>query len=394
MAQQQFTCRWAFLSCSSIASVFLPDIILPRDDSDPIKHEIVAISTTGPHERVQKWLTEEHKVPNASSVRIYSSWEEMLRNGDFDIVYISTPHSIHYEQVMAALKNKRNVLVEKPATMTRQQYEILSEEAEKQNVVLMEAMWTRYLPATLYLQKELLPKLGEVRRVYAEFSFPIWSPEMPLSSRFLDKGAGAGALLDQGVYALTWADIALSSIENTTTSVVYANTMPVRCGNNDVDDINTVVLSSTRKDGVQAAVGIITTSMTLTGSNKPSFYHRFRAQKAGPSVRIEGTLGSIAIPFPPIKPEELQVQWYGPDYLDLEGLEQNEVIKKPVERGWGIWYQADVIAKEVLKRRSGGEETKGSVIDKDGSLRVLGWMDQARKISGITYDSKLESTEL
>ena len=59
------------------------------------------------------------------------------------------------------------------------------------NVVLMEAMWTRYLPATQYFQKELLPKIGQVKRVYAKFSFPIYSPNMLLSSRFLDKGARA-----------------------------------------------------------------------------------------------------------------------------------------------------------------------------------------------------------
>lgn len=391
MSEGQLTCRWAFLSCSTIASVFLPDIILARDTPNCIKHEIVAVSSTRPEERVKKWLSEEHKVPNASLIKIYSSWQEMLHTGDFDVVYISTPHSMHYEHVMEALKNKRNVLVEKPATINRRQYEILCDEAEKQNVVLMEAMWTRYLPATEYVQEELLPKLGEVRRVYAEFSFPIWSPDLPPTSRFLDKNVAAGALLDQGVYALTWADIALSNIENSTTSVLYANTMPVRCGNNDIDDINTVVLSSNKEDGTQAAVGIVTTSMTITGSNKIPFYQRFRSQKAAPSVRIEGTLASISIPFPPIRPEEIHVQWYGPDHIDSQGLEKNEVIKKPVESGWGIWHQADIIAKEVLKRKRGGE-TRGFVIGKDGSLRVLGWMDQARKISGISYDPRLERT--
>jgi dihydrodiol dehydrogenase / D-xylose 1-dehydrogenase (NADP) len=92
MASDQFVCQWKFLSRSSIASVFLLDIILPREDSDPIKHEIVAVSTTGNNERVQKWLAE-HKVPNMSSVKVYNSWEKMLQKGDFDVIYIST--SLH-----------------------------------------------------------------------------------------------------------------------------------------------------------------------------------------------------------------------------------------------------------------------------------------------------------
>jgi dihydrodiol dehydrogenase / D-xylose 1-dehydrogenase (NADP) len=73
---------------------------------------------------------------------------------------------------------------------------MLCKHTKEQNVVLMEALWTRYLPATQYFKNELLPKIGQVKRVYAEFSFPIYSPDVPLSFRFFDKGAGAGALLD------------------------------------------------------------------------------------------------------------------------------------------------------------------------------------------------------
>ena len=289
MASDQFVYRWAFLSCSSIASVFLPDIILPREDSDPIKHEIVAVSTTGNNERVQKWPAE-HKVPNMSSVKIYSSWEKMLREGDFDVVYISTPHPLHYQHVLAALKNKRNALVEKPATMNRKQYELLCKHAREQNVVLMEAMWTRYLPATEYFENELLPKIGSVKRVYAEFSFLIYSLDMPLSSRFLDKSAGVGALLNQGVYAVTWVDLALNGLNanTSTTCVIHANNIPLQAGNDEIDGINTVILSQVDSSSEQqTAVGIVTTSMTLPSSNKPSFYHRFGAKKAALAVRIE-----------------------------------------------------------------------------------------------------------
>jgi dihydrodiol dehydrogenase / D-xylose 1-dehydrogenase (NADP) len=73
--------------------------------------------------------------------------------------------------------------------------------------------------------------------------------------------------------------------------------------------------------------------MTLPGSNKPSFYHRFGAKKAAPSVRIEAEYASVAIPFPPIRPKELHLQWYGEEFLDAEGRERGEVIRKPVGRG-------------------------------------------------------------
>lgn len=251
---------------------------------------------------------------------------------------------------------------------------------------------THYLPATKYLQEELLPEIGPVKRVYADFSFPIVSPQLSVSSRFLEKQAGAGALLDQGVYALTWADIALNSphTPGSTTQVVYANTMPVPDVPHDIDDINTVILS--RIEGAsnkQTAVGIVTTSMTLPGSNKPPFYRRLQASKPAPAVLIQATNAQVSIPFPPIRPQELHVQWYGREFVDEEGMEREEVIRKPVERGWGIWYQADVIAAKVRERQMevSGE---GVVIGKEESLRVLGYLDEARRISMIRYGEELE----
>lgn len=391
MNQDKFKCRWAALSLSSIAGVFLPDISLPREASERISHELVAVSTTGSKERAASWFNE-YKIPNANSVTVYQSWEEMLEKGDFDIVYISTPHPLHYEHVQRALYHKRNVLVEKPATMNRPQYEKLIALALHQGVVLMEAMWTRYLPATRYLQEELLPRIGEVKRVYAEFSFPIVSQDLSLSSRFLDKQAGAGSLLDQGVYALTWADIALNGLEENTdiSEVVYASSMHVPGVPNDVDDIVTIVLSKHAKGSdKQDAVGIITTSMTLPGSSKSSFYQRLQAKKSAPAVRIEATKASVAVPFPPIRPEQLLVQWYGDELVGADGIEKEEVIDRPVERGWGIWYQADVIAQRVMEQRS--TQGPGVVIGAEASLRVLGYMDKARQLAHIIYDEALEA---
>jgi predicted dehydrogenase len=366
-------CRWAALSLSNIASVFFPDL-LGRDNAQ-FDHQLVSISTTGSKDRAERWFRD-NKIPNADSIKIYNSWETMLQDGDFDIVYISTPHPLHYEEVMKALENKRNVLVEKPATMNAAQYRKCIELATKKKVVLMEAMWTRYLPATRYLKEELLPKIGQVKRVFSEFSFPIVSPDMENSSRFLDKNAGAGALLDQGVYALTWADLAFNGVTVGDTEVLHASSRSVPGRPGEIDDMNTIVLSN------QHATGIISTSMTLPGSSKPAFYVRLGANKAAPAVRIEGTEASIAIPFPPIRPEELHVQWYGYDHLQEDGTEKNETIRRPID-GWGIWYQADVIANAVFDNKPG-------IIGADESLRVLEWMDKARALAGISYNAKLD----
>lgn len=413
--QTPFTCRWAFLSLSTISSTFITDLLLPRNDAVPIHHELAAVSTTGTKERANNWLAEQ-KVPSPSSVQIYQSWEEMLKSGVFDVVYVSTPHPLHYEHVMEALAHNRNVLVEKPATMNSAQFQKLADRAKQQNVVLMEAMWTRYLPATKYLQDHLLPRIGPVRRVFSDFSFPIAAPELPLSSRFLDKQAGAGSMLDLGVYALTWADIALntnfSSASPSASSpvlqaarVVHADSIPYHTGADSIDDINTIILTrpgpSSSSGPSNSATGIVTMSLSLPGSSKPSFGERLLAKKHAPSVRIEAATAQVSIPFPPIRPQEIHVQWYGREGADEAGIdgaqagaaEREEIIKKPVQRGWGMYYQADVIAQAVRDRRNEtprGGARGGLVIGGDETVRVLSLLDEARKLAGITYDPQLE----
>ncbi|OQU96016.1 hypothetical protein CLAIMM_02160 [Cladophialophora immunda] len=371
----QFRCRWALLSLSAIASTFVDDILLPRDDSDTIRHVITCVSTTGSENRARSWLTERN-VPDLSSVKIFTSYEEMLKAGDFDIVYVSTPHSLHYLHASTALDNKRNVLLEKPATINVKQFERLVQKAKSQNVVLMEAMWTRYLPATVFLQRELLPTVGQVKRIFADLSVPIVSDDLPRSSRLLDKRAGAGALLDMGVYALAWIDIASNG--NRSNEVVYANTVPYDTGKELIDDINTVVVS----DG--ASVGIVTTSLSLGGSNKHP--DKLAAPKIGPAVRIEAEKAQITIPFILIRPQEFRVEWYDAEHLDEQGHEKVEVIKKPVDRGWGLWYQADLIAAAVRDNTG-----SGLVIDEERSRRVLSWLGKARELASITYDEDIEA---
>lgn len=255
-------CRWAALSLSSIAKVFLSDIQLADENNQGIHHKLASVSTTKSIDEARKWL-EENEISDAGSVEVYNDWQEMLQKAEFDVVYISSPHPLHYQHARKALELNRNVLVEKPATMNAAQYATLAALAKGQGAVLMEAMWTRYLPAFRHVQDHLLPIIGEVRRVYADFSFPIASPDLSLNSRFLDKQAGAGSLLDQGVYALTWADLALNGCAGDCerSKVVYANSMSVPGAPGAVDDIDTLVLVKHKEGaGAQQAVGIVTTS--------------------------------------------------------------------------------------------------------------------------------------
>ncbi|MFL2001274.1 Gfo/Idh/MocA family protein [Microbacterium sp. A1-JK] len=134
----------------------------------------------------------------------YSDLDEMLASPDVDAVYIASPNSVHAEQVRAALRAGRHVLVEKPAVLSADEWGELVAEADAAGVVLLEAFRTDYDPGFVALV-EMLPELGTLRRASLRFE--------GLSSRYakvragehvniFDSVMGGGALLDLGVYGL------------------------------------------------------------------------------------------------------------------------------------------------------------------------------------------------
>ncbi|KAG9229682.1 hypothetical protein BJ875DRAFT_386825, partial [Amylocarpus encephaloides] len=90
---------------------------------------------------------------------------------------ISTPLALHYEETLFALSNKRNVLVEKLVMMSSAQLEHLCTISKEKAALLIEGIWTRYLPISIHIRDVRLPKIGEVKRVSSDFSASIWSPD-------------------------------------------------------------------------------------------------------------------------------------------------------------------------------------------------------------------------
>ena len=93
--------------------------------------------------------------------------------------------------------------------------------------------------------------------------------------------------------------------------------------------------------------------------------------------------------FPPIRPERITVTHYGAGGVDERGFEVEETVEAGVY-GWGLWYQADVLAGKVLERRERGGGEGGLVIGEAETVRVLGWLDRIRELAGITFGDRLE----
>lgn len=141
--------------------------------------------------------------------RAYGSYEELAQDSAVDLIYIATPHSEHYNNILLCLEHGRNLLVEKAFTANALMASEVIALAEEKGVFMSEAMWTRFLPAVQMVKDWILAgKIGKVESVEADFS-------MPLShiGRLQKPELAGGALLDLGIYSLTFADIFLTDPE-------------------------------------------------------------------------------------------------------------------------------------------------------------------------------------
>lgn len=110
--------------------------------------------------------------------KVYGSYEELMQDGKVDVIYIATPHSLHYEQAKMCLKYGKHVLCEKAFTANLQQAEELVEMSEEKGVFLGEAMWTRFMPLTKKLIQFLEENvIGEVTFMTANLNFPMMHKE-------------------------------------------------------------------------------------------------------------------------------------------------------------------------------------------------------------------------
>lgn len=184
--------------------------------------------------------------------RPYGSYEDMLSDPAVELVYIATPHPFHFEHAKMCIDAGKPVLVEKPFCVNAKEAEELLSYAKKKGVFITEAMWVRYMPMADTIKKLLKDGvIGTPKMIMANLSYPMLTKE-----RLIKADLAGGALLDVGVYALTFADLFKSS---------------------EVDDIHAVAVMT--KEGVDAhdsitirykdgSMAVLNTSMQTVGDRK------------------------------------------------------------------------------------------------------------------------------
>jgi predicted dehydrogenase len=186
--------RWGVLATGNIAGS-MAEALNAVAEADLIA---VASRTQESAERFgEKW-----NVP-----RRYGNYEALAADSDVDIIYVATPHSFHAENVRMCLEAGKHVLCEKPLTLNASQTSAIIDLARAKGLFLMEAVWMRFFPAMLQVQRWVQEgAIGDVRLIQADFCFQL---EFDPSHRLFDPALGGGALLDVGIYPLSFTTMLL-----------------------------------------------------------------------------------------------------------------------------------------------------------------------------------------
>lgn len=133
--------------------------------------------------------------------KAYGSYEEMLRDPEVELVYVASPHSLHYQHAKMCLEHGKHVLVEKAFTINASQAQELIRISEEKGLLLTEAIWTRYMPSRKMID-DLLKEgiIGELSSITANLGYMLKGVE-----RLQEPELAGGALLDLGVYPINFA---------------------------------------------------------------------------------------------------------------------------------------------------------------------------------------------
>ena len=321
------TCRWGILGTGALATRVATDLaILPG-------HRTVAIGSRSP--AGAEASGSRHGIPNR-----HGSYEALVHDDEVDVVHIATPHSLHRDHTLLALDAGKPVLCEKPFAIHAGEAREMIDRARDRRLFLMEAMWTRFLPAVARTRQLVRDgAIGTPRLLSADFGF---REEVDPTSILFDPAAGGGSLLDVGVYPLSLASMLLGRPDRIE-AVAHL-------GATGVDESCAFVLH--HPDGA-IAVG---QSSIVAGT----------PQRAS----VSGTRGRIVL-HPP---------WWSATRLTLEveGEAPREIELPVVGHGYGP--QADAVASALRENRLEDDR-----MPLDETLAIQETLDAIRTRCGLVY---------
>ncbi|KAM9480779.1 trans-1,2-dihydrobenzene-1,2-diol dehydrogenase isoform 1-T1 [Clarias gariepinus] len=326
--------RWGICSAGKISH----DFTVALKTLPPEEQQVVAVAARN-LKRAEEFA-QKHCIP-----KVYSSYEELAKDPEIDVVYVGTIHPHHLPVGIMFLNAKKNVLCEKPLAMNLREAKELVATAKTNNVFLMEAVWTRFFPASLEISRLLAQEaVGEVKLVRADFGACLKN-----ISRSVEKELGGGALLDIGIYCLQFV---LMVYDGEKPESIQASGV---CLDSGVDESMVVTLKFSRE---RLAVCTCTIAVDLPNE-----------------AVIFGTKGTIKVPAP----------MWSPTSLIVNGKETQYPVPEPYLplnfiNSTGMRYEAEEVRQCLLK----GLKESSRMSHQDSAL-LAAIMDECRKQVGVVY---------
>ena len=310
--------KWGILGTGGIAHEFAADVR---------SHTEMKISAVGSRsfEKAKEFDKEVHP---------FGSYEELVAS-DVDAIYVATPHQVHAENTILALNAGKPVLCEKPFAINAAQAIDMAAAAKQNNLLLMEAMWTRYLP---HIQKvrELMHELGEVLNVQADHGQSLMSIK-----RLTDPNYAGGALLDLGIYPVSFTYLVFGRPEKITAKSVIENGV----------DLQTSAIFE-YAGGRQAVINTVMNAKTPTAAS------------------INGTKARL----------ELATSFYRPTDMRLVYNDGRIVDFKNEYRGHGLREQAIYFEKMLISGKKDSE-----LLPISETISIMETLDEIRNQIGLKY---------
>lgn len=319
--------RWGILATGGIAHAFTNDLVLNGFHVQAVGSRSQASADA---------FAAEFDIPTA-----HASYEALAADPDVDIIYISTPHPFHAENARLALNAGKHVLIEKPITLNGAEAREIVDLGRNLGLLVLEGMWTRFLPHMVRI-REILAEgtLGEVRSLIADHTQDL--PDDP-AHRLNAMHLGGGALLDLGIYPLTFASELFGRPETILAAATFKAT-----------GADAQVATTFRYAGGQIA-------QTLSASDT-----------TGPNTAtILGTLGRI----------DIDRVWYAPTDFRVRNS-ANEVIETFTAEinGRGMHYQA-AEAEQLIR----GGKISSDILPVEELVAIMETLDLVRAQIGLRY---------
>jgi dihydrodiol dehydrogenase / D-xylose 1-dehydrogenase (NADP) len=318
--------RWGILGLGNIAKAFAKGL------TSTTEGRLVAVGSRT--QATAEAFAREH------GGRAHGSYQALVADPEVDAVYISTPHPQHLEAALLCLRAGKAVLCEKPLAVNAVQAAEMVRVAKQERRFLMEAMWTRFLPAMVQCRAWLAAgMIGQPRMMHADFGFRCgWDPK----SRLLDPASAGGGLLDVGVYAVALSTMVFGSKPRSIKALAHL-------GETQVDE-QTVMVASWEGGGLA----------TLSSAVRTETPH---------TAWIAGTDGRI----------ELPQFWHGKIAI-LHRPGQPALTLEPDFVGNGYQYQAEEAARCIAQ---GAIESP--IMSHAESIDIATFMDRVRQDIGLRY---------